>query len=252
MPSFVSSRLLLSTLAVPVGAAFLTAYLYNHPLPASRSRTIQETNTLSPSTLKSPTIKRINPRNYQALTDTRTIFLPQTDIKDLTDEEILARFTKGFYNGWIITPERLVMGMVEFFGSTVLPVGFTSIENRRPRIPVFARLSRSSLPPRHTPIFGGNFMVLDFHLKSEDQDPLESFVEIGYGDDRKGFAGMHRFEVSRRAIDQGVIVSYSSISCNPGQDKRVFPWVHPNFVARFHCFYALCLFRDGVREILAV
>jgi len=125
MSSFIPRTLLLSALVVPAAAASLAIYLYDHPLPASRSHTIRESNTLSPSTSKSPTIKRINPRNHQALVDSRTISLPQIDIKDLSDEEILARFTKGFFNGWIIAPERFLVGVVELLGSTVLPVGFT-------------------------------------------------------------------------------------------------------------------------------
>ena len=93
-------------------------------------------------------------------------------------------------------------------------------------------------------------MVLDSHLKSEDQDPLESFVEFGYGDDRRRFAGMHRFEISHKAAENGVVVSYSSYSCNPKEDKPIFAWISTNLVSRFHCFYALCLFKDGIREIL--
>jgi len=124
MPSLISRRLL-STLAVPAAAILLTAYLYDYPLPASISRTIRETNALSSSTIKSPTIKHLNPRNHQALEDTRTIFLSKVDVKDLRDEEILARFTKGFFNGWIIAPERFVMGVFELLGSVIVQVGFT-------------------------------------------------------------------------------------------------------------------------------
>ena len=127
MSSFVFSRRLLYSLAVPSTAICLAAYFYNHPLPASRSRNIRETDALSPSTLVSPAIKLINPRNNQALVNTITIALSETDVEGLSDEEILARFTKGFFNGWIIFPERLVMGLFELFGSTVIPVSFTGI-----------------------------------------------------------------------------------------------------------------------------
>jgi len=96
-------------------------------------------------------------------------------------------------------------------------------------------------------------MVLDSRLNTtEDENAVESFVEIAYGDDRKGFSGMHRFEVSRMAADEGVIVGYSSFSCNPKDDMPIFSWVSTNLVARFHCFYALSLFRDGIREVLSV
>jgi hypothetical protein len=103
-------------------------------------------------------------------------------------------------------------------------------------------------------------VVLDHHLNppsplgEEGQSP--SFIEIGFGDNRKGFAGMHRFEVSRvsnlskaggeEGEDGAVELWYSSISCNPTVNKLPFP----GWVFSFHKFYAQCLFKDGVVEVL--
>jgi len=108
-------------------------------------------------------------------------------------------------------------------------------------------------------------MVLDVHIEhptasneAPTTKPLEkekSFIEIGFGDNRKSFAGLHRFEVSRdlRGNDsgngeEGVEICYSSIYCNPTVDKKGFlEWLE-----KFHLVYAQCLFRDGVREVLAL
>jgi hypothetical protein len=107
-------------------------------------------------------------------------------------------------------------------------------------------------------LFGGNFMVLDVGLKS-DADPSkgmdptleDSFVEVGFGDNRRRFAGLHRFEVSRDVEKEtgeyaGITICYSSISCHPTVNKPVFP----KFLFGFHKFYAMCLFRDGIAEVL--
>ena len=118
-----------------------------------------------------------------------------------------------------------------------------------------SELSRTKIPPRYTPLFGENFMVLDVGLRSERIPEMESreendqsFVEVGFGDNRKGFAGLHRFElVHDDGVEgQGVTICYSCISCNPTVDKLPFP----KFIFNFHEFYAMCLFRDGIAEVL--
>jgi hypothetical protein len=95
-------------------------------------------------------------------------------------------------------------------------------------------------------------MVLDTNIKSQDPSsdeklsPEQSYVEIGFGDDRKNFAGMHRFEISRPE-KEGVEISFSSVSVNPSMNEAPFS----NFVFVFHKFYAQCLFRDAIREVLS-
>src|ERR1700709_710246 len=105
MPALATPRIfLLGALAIPATSLFLTSYLYNHPLSASKSRTITSTNSLSKSCAASPSLQIINPRNHQTVQDTRSIFLSKQEIGELSDEEILARFTKGFFGGWIFLP----------------------------------------------------------------------------------------------------------------------------------------------------
>ena len=120
-------------------------------------------------------------------------------------------------------------------------------------------ISRSKIPEKFTVLLNGNFMVLDSYLRNgeEGEGEMPSFIEIGFGDNRKGFAGMHRFEVLRDVKsmkeegqeaggEEGVQLWYSSISCNPTENKLPFP----GWVFNFHEFYAQCLFRDGVAGVL--
>lgn len=120
------NRLLLSALALPPGAALLlTTYLHNHPLPSSYSRRIKALNILSPASHASHSNAILNPRSHQRITDTRFILLHPHEVSTLSDEAILARFTKGFLGRWVFFPERCVMGLWEAFGARVVETGFT-------------------------------------------------------------------------------------------------------------------------------
>lgn len=99
-------------------------------------------------------------------------------------------------------------------------------------------------------------MILDYHIIKQEKHTASntqviitpSFLEVGFGDNRKQFAGLHRFEVSRDINHgrEGVTVSFSSLSCNPTLNQIPFP----KWAFCFHEFYAQCLFRDGIREVL--
>jgi hypothetical protein len=106
-------------------------------------------------------------------------------------------------------------------------------------------------------------MILDSQtsaLPSSDSNTLSpSFVEIGFGSNRRQFSGLHRFEVFRHrevgeneekadAASEAVTISYSSTSCNPSVDRLPFP----EYMGNFHRVYSWCLFRDGVRGILKI
>jgi hypothetical protein len=255
------------------GALLLTTYLYNAPLSRSKTRTIHISENLTPSTLSSNSLNSIvNPRHHKLITDSRSIILSKAETKNLSDEEILARFLKGFFGGWIFTPEITLIATLRGMGLPFIPVGYSStfLYSLKPalkdQVPILyiavkpigpilqspSQLSRTTLPPPHTLLFGGNFMVLDTNIKSQDsssdekQSSENSYVEIGFGDDRKNFAGMHRFEISRPEKG-GVQISFSSVSVNPSMNTAPFS----NFVFVFHKFYAQCLFRDAVREVLS-
>lgn len=120
-------------------------------------------------------------------------------------------------------------------------------------------LSVKTLPPKRTRVLeGGSFMVIDHHVKTSpsgaQSDVDGSFVDIVSGNDRKTFSGMKRFEISRQNGDgsdgEGVVITDSSLACNPTVDEPPVSWVNGKLMRRFHDIYALHLFRDGVREVL--
>jgi len=138
----------------------------------------------------------------------------------------------------------------------MVAVGFTGAAMDGPKILSPDEIEREKLPEKGTVMLSGNFMVLDKFVRREgDKEEGPSFMEIGFGDDRKGFAGFHRFEVERRREAMGkeqgeegeVRLWYSSISCHPRENRLPLPgWLY-----HFHDFYAQSLFRDGVREVLS-
>jgi hypothetical protein len=116
-----------------------------------------------------------------------------------------------------------------------------------------ASLPENSLPEKYTRLVNGNFLVLDHHIKSSSssvpgpEEEETSYIDIAFGDDRKGFAGFHRFEIFREPKEDEVTICYSSMSCDPSANKMPFP----NFIFLFHIFYAERLFWDGIRGVLS-
>lgn len=116
------------------------------------------------------------------------------------------------------------------------------------------------LPEQGTKLFGGNFCVIDKHLKETGHE-VNSFVDVAYGSDHSSFSGFHRFEVNRAGDGAGkqqdkvtqlemgefLQISFSSMCCNPSTNRLPFH----SWARVFHEWYALQLFRDGVREIMA-
>lgn len=72
--------------------------------------------------LTSSTFKLINPRNHVIATDQVSLRLPASSISGLSDEAVLALFTRGFFGGSVFAIERLYMKMG---GWRVIPSGYT-------------------------------------------------------------------------------------------------------------------------------
>jgi hypothetical protein len=116
--------LLLTTLALPTTALLLTTYLYN-PL-SKKTLTIRTSETLSPTASTSRSLHQIiNPRHHISATDSRLITLSKTEIGNLTDEEILSRFLRGFFGGWVFWPERGVISVFGMLGRKMIAVRFS-------------------------------------------------------------------------------------------------------------------------------
>jgi hypothetical protein len=122
-----------------------------------------------------------------------------------------------------------------------------------------SELSRETLPPVHSLLFGGNFIVLHINLKQDTGKSGDgmltqnnvSYIDIGFGDGRKTFAGFHRFEVTRENSGSeerksDVSICYSTMACNPTTTKAPTP----KFTYTFHKLYAWTLFCDGVAGVL--
>jgi hypothetical protein len=58
------------------------------------------------------------------VSDTRSLRLSSSQIKNLSDEEILVRFLRGFFNGWIFAPERRFIAALGLVGRKFVPVGY--------------------------------------------------------------------------------------------------------------------------------
>ncbi|PVH77616.1 hypothetical protein DL98DRAFT_463419 [Cadophora sp. DSE1049] len=261
MPTLPRIPLLILT-SLPIASASLIAtYFYYRPLPLTIPRKITTKNTLSPSCTAKSTSRSfsiVNPCNHIAVPDSISINLLKSEIGELTDEEVLARFLKGFFGGWSFLPERTLFGALRLVGRSFIPVGFTvGIPTDSLSLSSPNDLSKTKLPEKYSKLFHGNFMALDVSIRDQGTEALSnstsenvttSFVDIAFGDDRRGFAGLHRLEVSRNedAEQGGVTLCYSSVSCNP--TRNVLPF--PGLVFAFHRWYGMCLFRDGVEMVL--
>lgn len=195
------------------------------------------------------------------MSDTRFLVLEAEEIGKLGDEEILARFTHGFFNGWIFIPERYLLTFLGVFGHHPFAVHFTGVSMDGPMLKSPSQLQRQKLPEKGMALIEGNFFVLDVHIK-QTTPGNNSFVDVAYGDDKKDFSGFHRFEVTRTDKDtekgnnrettsqmrDKVTISFSSVSCNPSKNTIPFP----AWALGLHKWYAMELFRDGIREVLSI
>jgi hypothetical protein len=79
---------------------------------------------VSKDLLESTSMRLVNPNHHCVKTDTVSIKLPAALIVGLTDEAVLALFTKGFFGGWIFAFERMIMRMGSW---RILNLHFTGI-----------------------------------------------------------------------------------------------------------------------------
>ncbi|GME43725.1 hypothetical protein NCS57_00863800 [Neofusicoccum parvum] len=182
----------------------------------------------------------VNPHGHPAIPSSRSISLSAFPIaKDLSDEQILARFVKGFFGGWVIGPERTILRL---FRPSL--VHFPTLKDAGTPISVWSpsSLSPTTLPAKNTVLFG-TFQVLDVKIEERGDGETESFVDVGFGLDSIAFAGVHRFAVVRR--EKEVDLVYEDMCCNPVVDKPL----RLGGLHEFHKVYAMLLFREGVADV---
>lgn len=51
----------------------------------------------------------VNPNNYPLALDSRSVTIRGSELSQLSDEVLLARFVKGFFGGWVFAPERYAL-----------------------------------------------------------------------------------------------------------------------------------------------
>lgn len=131
MPLFRPS--LLVTLSIPITGILIATYLHNRPLPLHKNRKLSTTYELSPSLKTFPrSLEIVNPRSHRWITDSCSITLLKSDItkcgdekKEVGDEEIMARFVRGFFGGWSFTPERGLIAALKSMGRKFIEAKFS-------------------------------------------------------------------------------------------------------------------------------
>lgn len=77
---------------------------------------------IRPEFLASTSFKLVNPRNHVTSTDKVVQVLPASAVAGLSDENVLALFSKGFFEGVIFAFERFIL---RISGGNILPCRFT-------------------------------------------------------------------------------------------------------------------------------
>ena len=80
------------------------------------------TTPVSPEFLSSPSFKFVNPRNHAVGTDKIVQRLPATAVAGLSDEQVIAMFSRDFFSGFVFGFERLIL---RIGGHNLLPARYT-------------------------------------------------------------------------------------------------------------------------------
>lgn len=197
----------------------------------------------------------VNPNNHPLALDSRSITIRGSKFSQLPDEALLARFVKGFFGGWVFTPERYALKALNistgpFPGEhhrdhSALNSRVNSIAGLNSTLSIWnlSELSDNTLPPISTSIFGA-FQIADINLSNHTKkQPHESSIDIVFGSPSSTFAGSHRLSIHRDpAASDAVTLSLSCVAGNPTQNKPMKDGV----LLTFHRAYAMMLFRDAV------
>ncbi|KAI0177383.1 hypothetical protein BJ166DRAFT_21696 [Pestalotiopsis sp. NC0098] len=210
------------------------------------------------------------------LQETYSTIIPLRKLKkNITDDEILARFNQGFFGGPAFTIERWLFCISHLSltnTSTILKALNASVKPSSSGFVVhptqwsrdLSRLSPTSTPPVGS-LFFGNFLILDSSSLSHQQrqdilpeaagysPPSHPFIEWVARGDSVAIASSHRFEVIRQRtpapsgeMEDSVKVIFSHVSCSPTTGREIWG----GGLTTFHILYSKYLFSDGVRRVL--
>ncbi|GKT96398.1 hypothetical protein CT0861_08115 [Colletotrichum tofieldiae] len=203
--------------------------------------------------------------------DSYSVSIPLSRLRPgITDQEILARFTRGFFGGPAFTPERWLFALSGYQLTDVEGIreaARCSSRKLEDGLAVTRVGAPSSIADETTPVVGsllfGNFLVLDSHWAppppAEDAAAATSYIDFVYGGgERSVISGSHRFQVSRRGRrpsdaeepaagrdEDAVDIAFSSVTDLAGMDGML----GRRFLG-FHRLYSHLLFSDGIRRTL--
>lgn len=113
-PSPLSATLYGGGAATAVTTLLGIIYLYNNLTAPSRNYHFSYSAT--PGHERSLALTLLNPREYRTEQDRFSVCLAGGAAARLSEGEIVARFTRGFFGGWVFSPERWIFGMTGFSG----------------------------------------------------------------------------------------------------------------------------------------
>ncbi|KAH7116748.1 hypothetical protein B0J11DRAFT_100244 [Dendryphion nanum] len=243
-----------------VATCSYTYQIWNQTRPAPLPQ-ISSFSTITPALADSKAMSKVNPHKYSSSDDSRHAYI--TLQLSLTDEEILARFVKGFFGGYVFTPERCLLRLV---GKSI--TGFDQSKHV-PTSYIWSatQIPEKTLPPVNTLLFG-TFRVIDYSLASAHltttsaevtsttMEPISqhsySYIDIVYGSHNLPLVGMKRFSITgeRERIDKEgnrrVLIEYAHSGYNPRTKKPI----GGSLVTAFHSMYAMALFRESLAAVM--
>ncbi|KAK2855566.1 hypothetical protein FQN49_005063 [Arthroderma sp. PD_2] len=227
----------------------------------------------------------INPQSHQMIEDCFIARLPahtvvpspssptgKSHLSQLSDEELLARFTRGFFGGMIFATEKLILA--SGLDQTHPSAPGAETNNSSLQLPKsiwrVADIPTTTLLPFSSKLFG-SFQVTHSQLADQTKAPTTppaienqptqerySYIDIGFGNG--SFAGCHRLSVHRhnsadscvgsnnppdnQESDDVIEFRLSHFHCNPRGGK---PNSLVTILNRFHQVYAKLLFTDALR-----
>ncbi|KAI1374515.1 hypothetical protein F4677DRAFT_425291 [Hypoxylon crocopeplum] len=198
--------------------------------------------------LESSSAKLVNPRQNMINSDTVSLSFPASTFRGLSDEKLLALFTKGFFGGWVFYLQSLLLKAGAW---KIIPVKFTGFRDNSQQRDIW---SQSDIPETTLLPVGDTlyrcFKVIDVHLASAS-NPYPSYVDFGYGQDQSVFTGCHRFRIVRSGTanelgEENIEFNLEGFRCNPRENipsaAEIFAW--------FHVLYAELLFARSVQACL--
>ncbi|EED12351.1 hypothetical protein TSTA_004030 [Talaromyces stipitatus ATCC 10500] len=201
-----------------------------------------------PEFLASSSFKFVNPRSHVTNTDKVVQVLPASAIAGLSDENVLALFSTGFFGGFIFGFERFIL---RIGGYNILPSRYTGFERPSDAVTIW---NKSDIPTTHLLPNGsnlfGSFTMLDKYIATNPSEQDASYVDYGFGSDESIFAGCHRFQITRLPTQSGaesqVQMELLHFRCNPQKNKPSIA----EYIERFHYVYAKALFANGIQYVI--